>query len=109
MHVILSIWHWFQNFTGTNIPTSGSKWYNFWSGFGSDFGELAILGSLLGLYKHHDCAMKGCLRVGHHSVDGTPYITCHKHATIANHKKLHKDHEHKFPEQHRLLNKNEQS
>lgn len=104
MHILILIWHWLQNITGTNIPSAGSKWYNFWSGFGSDFGEIAILGSILALYRHHNCKMKGCWRIGHHSVSGTPYVTCHKHATLDNHKKLHKQHEHDYPEQHKLLN-----
>lgn len=107
MHTITLIWHWFLNFTGINIPSNGSKWYNFWSGFGSDLGEIAILGSLLGLYRHHNCTVKGCWRIGHHAVDGTPYKTCHKHTTTDTHKKLHKEHQHKYPEQHKLLNADE--
>ena len=107
MHVILQVWHWLLNFTGTNIPEGGSKWYNFWSGFGSDLGELVIIGSLVGLYKHHNCHVKGCWRIGRHPVDGTPYITCHKHATPAIHQQLHKKHEKEFPEQHQLLNADE--
>ncbi len=106
MHVISLVWHWLLNVTGTFIPPSGSKWYNFWSGFGSDLGEAVIIGSLIGLYRHHKCA--SCWRIGHHPVEGTPYKTCHKHATIDSHKKLHEEHEHKYPEQHKLLNPSEQ-
>jgi hypothetical protein len=104
MHLLVLVWHWLQNVTGTNIPPGGSNWYNFWSGFGSDFGELAILGSIVAIYRHHNCAVSGCWRIGRHQVDGTPYLTCHKHATLGIHKKLHKQHEHDFPEQHELLN-----
>jgi hypothetical protein len=107
MHIISLVWHWLLNVTGTVIPANGSKWYNFWSGFGSDFGEIAILGSIIALYKHHNCTVKGCPRIGHHSVTGTPYKTCHKHATIAIHTRLHKEHKHKYPEQHKLLNPDE--
>jgi hypothetical protein len=107
MHIISLIWHWLLNFTGTNIPANGSKWYNFWSGFGSDLGELVIIGSVVALFRHHNCTVKGCWRIGHHPVTGTPYKTCHKHATPAIHKKLHSNHEHKYPEQHKLLNPDE--
>ena len=106
MHIISPIWHWILNFTGTNIPTTGSKWYNFWSGFGSDIGEVVIIGSLISLYKQHNCTIKGCWRIGRHPVSGTPYKTCHKHATVTAHKQLHKEHEHKYPAQHELLNSN---
>jgi hypothetical protein len=107
MHIISLIWHWILNVTGTVIPMTGSKWYNFWSGFGSDLGEIAIIGSLIGLYKHHNCTVKGCPRIGHHPVDGTPYMTCHKHATTTVHSRLHKEHKQKYPAQHKLLNPNE--
>lgn len=105
MHIISLIWHWFLNFTGTNIPAGGSKWYNFWSGFGSDLGEAVIIGSLIGLYQHHKCST--CWRIGHHPVAGTPYKTCHKHATQTIHDQIHKEHERKYPAQHKLLNKGE--
>jgi hypothetical protein len=108
MAVIMSlfphIWHWLLNFTGTNIPSTGSRWYNFWSGFGSDLGEIVIIGSIFTLYKHNNCAVGRCWRIGRHQVDGTPYKTCHKHATPTIHQQLQKKHKHDFPEQHELLN-----
>src|SRR5580704_13686983 len=103
MHIISEIWQWFLNVTGTNIPSGGSEWYNFWSGFGSDLGELVIIGSIIGIYKHHNCVVKGCWRIGRHPVKGTPYLTCHKHTTIASHSRLHKEHERKYPEQHKIF------
>jgi hypothetical protein len=53
--------------------TSTNKVYNFWSGLGSDLGELTIASTL---YRHVNCHVRGCWRWGH-SVNGT--ITCHKH------------------------------
>jgi hypothetical protein len=103
MHVILAIWHWFLNFTGTNIPTNGSKWYNFWSGFGSDLGELVIIGAIIGWYKRNKCV--NCWRFSHHDVAKTHFRTCHKHFTEADHSRLQKIHEQKFPEMHKLFNK----
>lgn len=56
------IWHWIEIHTGT-INESG-PYYGFWSGFGSDIQEFAIIGLFFGLLKHHNCGQKGCLRVG---------------------------------------------
>src|SRR5665213_2928055 len=97
MHIVSLIWHWLLNATGTNISTNGSKWYNFWSGFGSDIGEVVIIGSLISLYKQHNCPVKVCWRIGRHPVEATQYKTCHKHATIETHKQLHKEHKTKYP------------
>lgn len=71
------VWHWFLEVTGSN-NTSGT-WYGFWSGFGSDLGEFAILGGLISIYRQHVCHVNGCWRLGRHKVDGTPYTTCHRH------------------------------
>lgn len=54
-------------------------WYNFWSGFGSDLTEFAIIGSLVVGMRHLNCHVKGCWRVGNHSLEGTPYKLCRKH------------------------------
>lgn len=71
------MWHWFLTVTGSN-NTSGT-WYGFWSGFGSDIGELVIIGGLIQLVRHHNCHVKGCLRWGRHQVEGTPYKVCRVH------------------------------
>jgi hypothetical protein len=87
------------------LDNLSGPYYGFWSGFGSDLAEFALLGTLFGLYRHHKCA--SCWRLGHHPVKGTPYETCHKHATVATHAKLHKQHEHDYPDQHKLFNADE--
>lgn len=53
--------------------------YGFWSGVGSDFSELAIVGAVIAAYRHHNCHVKGCLWLGKHKVDGTPFVVCAKH------------------------------
>lgn len=53
-------------------------YYGFWSGAGSDIGELAILTGVLTMVRHHNCHVKGCWRLGR-GVAGTPYIACHVH------------------------------
>jgi hypothetical protein len=86
------------------IDTQASMWYNFWSGFGGCLAEFAILGGFIKFYKDHNCKVPHCWRVGHHPVDGTNYITCHKHATVSHHGKLHLHHLKNHPDQHELLN-----
>ena len=103
LEIIRHIFHVFLNWSGSSNP-SGNQ-YGFWSGFGSDLGEIAILGSIVGLYKHHNCAVKGCVRIAHHPVRGTNLKTCHKHATVAIHNKIRKEHKENYPDQHELLNK----
>ena len=44
---------------------------------------LFILGSIITVYRHHNCHVKGCLRLGK-PVEGTPYLACPAH---------HPDHE----------------
>ena len=79
---IVAVLHWpwalhhvFQE-TGSN--SSSSRAYNFWSGFGSDFGEVVLIGGLITLVRHHNCHVKGCWALGR-PVAGTPYVACHDH------------------------------
>lgn len=101
-----SIIHAILDFIGVNSGDSSyaTHMYNFWSGFGSDLTEFAIIGSLIGIYRHHNCSIKGCPRIAHHNVDGTKFRTCHKHATRANHRRLFTKHKKDFPLQHSLFN-----
>jgi hypothetical protein len=57
---------------------SASRAYNFWSGFGGDIAELALLGGVIQIFRHRNCHVKGCWRFGK-QVDGTPYLACPKH------------------------------
>jgi hypothetical protein len=79
--VILGVWHtfyfhWFEVHTGT-VNESG-PYYGFWSGFGSDIGEGTLFVGILAIWRHHNCHVKGCARLGRR-VDGTPYVACPKH------------------------------
>lgn len=77
------IWRWFLHWSGTRIGPTGSYWYNFWSGFGSDFGEYVIGVSLITHLSHsylsHQCHAARCIRIGLHTVDGTHFVTCRRH------------------------------
>lgn len=101
---MMELWHDILTWTGSN-NVSGTQ-YGFWSGFGSDVTEFAILGALLNHYRNHKCA--ACWRYGRHEVQGTKYKTCHKHATIASHTQLKAKHAQKYPAQHKLFNDKEQ-
>jgi hypothetical protein len=71
-------WHWLLGVLGvTNVS---GKWYGFWSGFGSDISEFAIIAGLAGLLRRHNCHIRGCPRIGRHPVEGTPYVVCARHS-----------------------------
>lgn len=82
VHLIRHIWLWVEVHTGT-VNESG-PYYGFFSGFGSDIGEVTILGAAFGLYRAHNCHSKGCPWIGKHAVEGTPYKVCHRcHPTLS--------------------------
>jgi hypothetical protein len=79
--IIFAIWHdfyyhWFEVHTGT-VNESG-PYYGFWSGFGSDIGEATIVVGIAAAWRHHNCHVKGCPRIGR-PVPGTPYVACPRH------------------------------
>ena len=87
--------HWFALHTG--IKNGGpDPYYNFWSGFGSDLGEATLISAVaIGVYtgvRKVNCHTKGCWRIGHHSLEGTPYILCkHHHPHVPNRGATHED------------------
>jgi hypothetical protein len=93
--------HWLALHTGT-LHGGPDLYYNFWSGFGSDIGEATLISAVgIGVYtgvRKVNCHTKGCWRIGHHPLDGTPYILCrHHHPDVPNNGASH---EH-ILEQHR--------
>jgi hypothetical protein len=95
MHHLLTIlpswlWHPLGQCAGAHAEYIRCRSYNFWSGIGSDLGELTLItGLLLALWrthKHLEChveAPKNCHRWGH-LVPGTGHRACrahHPHAT----------------------------
>lgn len=68
-------WYWLAH------PLEGAG-YQFWSGIGSDFGELTIATAVLaglGTFWHkHNCHEHGCLRLSWHpDADGHPVCKVH--------------------------------
>jgi hypothetical protein len=60
------------------IDNLSGRWYGFWSGIGSDLGELAIVGGLVTLVRHRNCEVHHCWRLGRHPTDGG-HMVCRKH------------------------------
>jgi hypothetical protein len=54
-------------------------WVNFWGGIASDLGEVTLVGACIGLYRKHNCQVKGCWRLSKYQVKGTTHIVCRKH------------------------------
>lgn len=73
--------HWAAIHTGT-LNESG-PYYGFWSGFGSDLGEATLITAVcVGAYtgvRKVNCHTKGCWRIGHYALEGTPYKLCKIH------------------------------
>ncbi len=52
---MIHIWNWFLDFIGVNntYNSFSTHMYNFWSGFGGNISVLALVGTVLGVYRHH--------------------------------------------------------
>lgn len=82
--------HWAAIHTGTCPPAPANcmappgPWYGFWSGFGSDLGEYAIAGAIIGhllsAWRQHTCHRYWwCWRAPRYPLDGTPFCLCRRH------------------------------
>ena len=56
------------------LDNPSGAWYLFWSGFGGDIGELAIIGII---WRRVNCHDRGCWRIGLHHKDNL--ALCSKH------------------------------
>jgi hypothetical protein len=80
--------HWLQVHLGiTNEP---GPYYGFFSGSGSDIGEIALVGAIItltgSLWRKFNCHNEGCLRLGLHQLAGGAYVVCRKHhAAVTGH------------------------
>ncbi len=61
------------------VTDVSGRWYGWWSGAGSDIGEIAIVGGLINVARRHNCHVHNCWRVGRHQVTGTTFTVCRKH------------------------------
>jgi len=95
--------NWLSGHTGT--VNEAGPWYAFWSGFGSDLAEFAIIGTIAtGVYhivRRYNCHEPGCWRIGNHPAAGGQFNLCYKHHPdyMGRHptheliEKLHREHE----------------
>jgi hypothetical protein len=79
-HWWLPLQHWLAVHTGAdNEP---GVYYGFWSGFGSDLGEVTLAGGLAAVYRKHNCHTRWCWRFGHHDftdqATGLTYRLCRR-------------------------------
>lgn len=74
--------HWLSVAINTYLghPLTGAG-YQWWSGAGSDIGEVTVIGIALGWWRHHNCEERGCWRLGHaHPEHGRPVCRHHFHS-----------------------------
>lgn len=57
------------------IDDLSGRWYGFWSGIGSDLGELGIVAALL---RRHVCEVHHCWRLGLHQT-AAGHRVCRRH------------------------------
>jgi hypothetical protein len=79
MTTLHAIGNWLYHFFG--IGGSG-PYYGFWSGTGSDIGEVTLIGAVIVGLRHVNCHDKGCWRIGIHQVEGTPFKACRRHHPV---------------------------
>lgn len=70
--------HWLLHFLG--MDNLSGPFYGFWSGSGSDVGEIAIIGGMVTLVRKHNCHTRGCWRVGRFpAIEGGGWGYCRRH------------------------------
>ena len=89
--------HWLAVHMGIGTSPRAVFWYSWWSGAGSDLGELTLVGALLAAYRIKlNCSLTGCPWPGTHTVqgyDGRTYRACHKHHPGVDHgRKITQEH-----------------
>ena len=96
--------HWLQALVeavfGFRNGDGNSPAYLFWSGAGSDLGEIAIVVGIVSLYRRHNCQVKGCWRIGRHEYadpeTGVKRLLCWKHHPDIRHRQLSREHLHLY-------------
>ena len=80
-HLWFPLQHWLAIHTGTD--NEAGPFYGFFSGFGSDFGEVSIPIAVLAILRKLNCHQRGCLVFGHHDwtdpTTGVTYKLCRRH------------------------------
>lgn len=69
--------YWLQVHTGT--VNEAGPYYGFFSGFGSDLSEIALLGGFAVIVRRFNCHTSGCWRVGRFHLAGSQFLVCSRH------------------------------
>lgn len=73
------MWHWLsQAFSTYVLHVQNHNGYQWWSGAGSDLGELALITAVIAAYRHVNCDAPRCWRRG-------PYKTAAGHKLCRKH------------------------
>lgn len=79
MGLELFLLHWLYVHFGVN---GAGAYYGFWSGIGSDIGEISIFAAMTTgiamLWHKHNCEAKGCWRLIRHTTEAG-HLVCRKH------------------------------
>jgi hypothetical protein len=87
-------WLWHLLGFDYGLPYGHFGFYNAWSGFGSDIGELALAGGVIAIVRRHNCEVHGCWRIGRHQTAGG-HMVCRRHnpAGVVTHADVIRAHE----------------
>jgi len=82
--LLSAIGYWHSDLASAiNSPYShplGGLGYQFWSGIGSDIGEITIIGALFAVWSNHNCHIHRCWRLSWHpSKKYGGHIVCRHH------------------------------
>jgi len=61
------------------LTDASGKPYLFWSGFGADLSEFAIVGAVVGLLRRWNCESHGCWRIARHKTAAEHRVCRHHH------------------------------
>ena len=74
------MWHVASSFWQTYVlHVQRGAGYQWWSGAGSDLGELTLIAGALALIKHLNCDAPRCLRYGPHRTVDSQHRLCRAH------------------------------
>ena len=68
--------HWFYTYF---VHVLSGKGYQFWSGIGSDVGEVTLIGLVMVWWRHHNCHVYRCWRLSWHPHPDNGHPVCRHH------------------------------
>jgi hypothetical protein len=77
-------WHWWfplQHWLAIHLGVDNEPgpYYGFFSGSGSDLGEIALIGGLVAMVRRHNCEVRRCWRIGRHKTAAGHHV-CRVHS-----------------------------